>query len=99
MLNIQKKHDGSTLTIFLSGRLDSSTSPLLVTTINESIEKIDYLMLDMKDLDYISSAGIRVLISTQKKLSTSQKLVIKNVCEEIQEIFDITGLTDMLNIE
>lgn len=99
MLNIQKKHDGSTLTIFLSGRLDSSTSPLLVTTINESIEKIDYLILDMKDLDYISSAGIRVLISTQKKLSTSQKLVIKNVCEEIQEIFDITGLTDMLNIQ
>lgn len=66
MLNIQKKHDGSTLTIFLSGRLDSSTSPLLVTTINESIKKIDYLILDMKDLDYISSAGIRVLISTQK---------------------------------
>lgn len=99
MLNIQKKHDGSTLTIFLSGRLDSSTSPLLVTTINESIKKIDYLILDMKDLDYISSAGIRVLISTQKKLSTSQKLVIKNVCEEIQEIFDITGLTDMLNIQ
>lgn len=99
MLNIQKKHDGSTLTIFLSGRLDSSTSPLLVTTINESIKKIDYLILNMKDLDYISSAGIRVLISTQKKLSTSQKLVIKNVCEEIQEIFDITGLTDMLNIQ
>lgn len=99
MLNIQKKHDGSTLTIFLSGRLDSSTSPLLVTTINESIEQIDYLILDMKDLDYISSAGIRVLISAQKKLSMSKKLVIKNVCEEIQEIFDITGLTDMLNIK
>lgn len=99
MLNIQKKHDGSTLTIFLSSRLDSSTSPLLLSTINESIEQIDYLILDMKDLDYISSAGIRVLISTQKKLSASQKLVIKNVCEEIQEIFDITGLTDLLNIE
>lgn len=99
MLNIQKKQDNLTLTIILSGRLDSSTSPQLETTINESINQIDCLILDMKDLDYISSAGIRVLISTQKKLNESQKFVIKNVCEEIQEIFDITGLSDMLNIE
>ncbi len=99
MLNIQKKQDNSTLTIILSGRLDSSTSSQLETTINESINQIDYLILDMKDLDYISSAGIRVLISTQKKLNESQKFVIKNVCEEIQEIFDITGLSSMLNIE
>ncbi len=99
MLNIQKKQDNSTLTIILSGRLDSSTSSQLETTINESISQIDYLILDMKDLDYISSAGIRVLISTQKKLNESQKFVIKNVCEEIQEIFDITGLSSMLNIE
>ncbi len=99
MLNIQKKQDNSTLTIILSGRLDSSTSLQLETAINESINQIDYLILDMKDLDYISSAGIRVLISTQKKLNESQKFVIKNVCEEIQEIFDITGLSSMLNIE
>lgn len=99
MLNIQKKHDDSTLTIFLSGRLDSSTSSQLVTTISESIEKIDHLILDMEDLDYISSAGIRVLISTQKNLKESQNFVIKNVCEEIQEIFDITGLSNILNIE
>lgn len=99
MLNIQKKQDNSTLTIILSGRLDSSTSSQLETAINESINQIDYLILDMKDLDYISSAGIRVLISTQKKLNESQKFVIKNVCEEIQEIFDITGLSSMLNIE
>lgn len=99
MLNIQKKHDDSTLTIFLSGRLDSSTSSQLVTTISESIEKIDHLILDMEDLNYISSAGIRVLISTQKNLKESQNFVIKNVCEEIQEIFDITGLSNILNIE
>lgn len=98
-LNIEKKESGSELTLFLSGRLDTTTSPILENEIAAVTDGVTALILDIEKLDYISSAGLRVLLSTQKKMSKQGKLTIKNVQENVMEVFEITGFSDILNIE
>ena len=98
-MTITKKLNGSELTVALEGRLDTTTSPSLDAALEESYNEIMNLVLDFEALDYISSAGLRVLLAAQKKMSKKGGLVIKNVCPEILEVFEITGFSDILTIE
>ncbi len=99
MLNIKKTKDGSKLEFALEGRLDTMTSPDLEAAIKENIDGVTELVFDFSDLAYVSSAGLRVLLSAQKTMNANGSMVVKNVSDEIQEIFDVTGFSDILNIE
>ena len=99
MLNINILNDGGKAIFALEGRLDTSTAPQLEEAINRDIEKITDLSFDFAKLEYISSAGLRVLLSTQKVMNKQGKMIIKNVSEEVMEIFDVTGFSDILTIE
>ena len=98
MLNINILKDGGKAIFALEGRLDTSTAPQLEEAINRDIEKITDLSFDFANLEYISSAGLRVLLSTQKVMNKQGKMIIKNVSEEVMEIFDVTGFSDILTI-
>ena len=89
--------DANKLTVSPVGRLDTVTSPEFEKKIGELLSGITDLVLDMKDLVYISSAGLRVLLSTQKKAKGVMKLT--NVCELVMEVFEMTGFADILVIE
>ncbi len=99
MLNIEKKTEGKELVLALSGRLDTVTAPELESVLKESIEGAESLEFDMAELEYISSAGLRVLLSAQKTMSKQGSMVLKNVNEDVREIFDVTGFSDILTIE
>jgi anti-sigma B factor antagonist len=86
-------------TIEVAGRLDTTTAPSLDKTINEDIKDVKDLTLDLKGLEYISSAGLRVLLSAQKKMQKIGSMKVKNVCEEVMEVFEMTGFADILVIE
>ncbi len=90
---------GTELTIEMEGRLDTTTSPALETEINDKIQGVTLLVLDMEHLEYLSSAGLRVILSAQKKMNKQGKMVIKNVKELIMEVFEVTGFSDILTIE
>lgn len=96
-MNITKKVNGETMTVSINGRLDTSTAPEFETFMNENLTEVGGLILDCEGLEYISSAGLRVLLFAQKKMKDSLKLV--NVGELIMEVFDITGFSDILTIE
>lgn len=93
------KKTAETTTICVVGRLDANTAPVLENTISKEIEDTKKIILDMKDMPYISSAGLRVLLSTQKKMQKNGSLIIKNVCPEVMDIMEITGFADILTIE
>ena len=99
MLDIRKIQDGSKLEFVLEGRLDTITAPQLEEEVRSSIDGITELIFDFKDLSYVSSAGLRVLLSAQKTMNEKGSMVVKNVSDEIQEIFDVTGFSDILTIE
>ena len=86
-------------TIEVAGRLDTTTAPSLDKAINEDIKEVKELTLDLKGLEYISSAGLRVLLSAQKKMQKIGSMKVKNVCEEVMEVFEMTGFADILVIE
>ncbi len=98
-MNINKIEKGTELIIELEGRLDTTTSPELEKELKQSLSGVSSLILDMEKLDYISSAGLRVLLSTQKEMNKQGSMLVKNVNENIMEIFDVTGFVDILNIE
>ena len=98
-MNILKTQEGSKLTVALEGRLDTTTSPQLEAELRQSVDGLTELVLDLKDLDYISSAGLRVLLSAQKVMNRQGQMIIRNVKPEIMDIFDVTGFVDILNIE
>ena len=99
MLNIKKTTDDGTLTVSLEGRLDTTTAPVLEKELNDSLEGVAALTFDMEKLDYISSAGLRVLLSAQKRMNVQGKMNLKHVNGTIMEIFEVTGFTDILTIE
>lgn len=99
MLNITKNVNGSSLKLILEGRLDTATAPQLEATLNEALAGVTSLKFDLEKLDYISSAGLRVLLSSQKTMNKQGSMVISNVSPEVKEIFDVTGFTDILTIE
>lgn len=99
MLNIEKTMDGSNLTMVLEGRLDTTTAPQLEKELKDTLDKTDTLVLDFSKLEYISSAGLRVLLSAQKMMSGKGGMTIRHVNDVIMEIFEVTGFVDILNIE
>lgn len=99
MLNIKKEIDNDKLTFALEGRLDTVTSPELESAIKESIDGAKELIMDFKDLEYISSAGLRVLLSAQKTMMQQGSMKVINVNDIVMEIFDVTGFGDILTIE
>lgn len=98
-MTIEKNINANALTITLSGRLDTTTAPQLESELKASIEGIENLILDFAGLEYLSSAGLRVLLSAQKIMNKQGAMVVKNVNETIQEIFEVTGFCDILTIE
>ena len=98
-MTITKKMEGTTLVIALEGRLDTMTSPQLEAELKESLDGVTALTIDMTALEYISSAGLRVLLSTQKIMNRQGKMKVTHVNETIQEIFEVTGFSDILTIE
>ena len=99
MLDIKKNQEGSRLEFVLDGRLDTITAPQLEEEIKASLDGITDLIFNFSGLTYVSSAGLRVLLSSQKTMNEKGRMVVKNVSEEIQEIFDVTGFSDILTIE
>ena len=99
MLNITKTMDGSVLTMVLEGRLDTTTAPQLESELKAALDQADTLVLDFEKLEYISSAGLRVLLSAQKVMAKKGGMTIRHVNDVIMEIFEVTGFIDILNIE
>ena len=99
MLNIEKVAEGTSLTVKLEGRLDTTTSPQLEGELGSKLDGVKDLVFDLEKLEYISSAGLRVLLSAQKVMNNQGSMVVKNSIEEIREIFDVTGFSDILTIE
>ena len=93
-----KKNETETI-IEIVGRLDTITAPALDKTINEDIGDTKNLVLDVKGMEYISSAGLRVLLSAQKKMQKIGSMKVTGVCEEVMEVFEMTGFADILVIE
>ena len=98
-MTIEIKRNAEEIIIKLVGRLDTTTAPALDKTINEDIAGTKHLVLDVKELEYISSAGLRVLLSAQKKMQKIGSMKVINVCEEVMEVFEMTGFADILVIE
>ena len=98
-MTIEIKRNAEKITIALGGRLDTTTAPALDKTINNDIEGTKNLVLDFKELEYISSAGLRVLLGAQKKMNKVGSMKLINVCEDVMEVLEMTGFADILTIE
>jgi anti-sigma B factor antagonist len=98
-MTIEIKRNAEKTTIELAGRLDTTTAPALDKTINEDVADAKDLVLDLRELEYISSAGLRVLLSAQKRMQKIGSMKVINVCEAIMEVFEMTGFSDILTIE
>lgn len=99
MLNVHKEGQGDKLLVRLEGRLDSNTAPSLKDDLISSIEDVHELTLDFDELDYVSSAGLSVILSAQKRMLRQGSMTVKNVNEQIMEVFELTGFADILTIE
>ena len=98
-MTIEIKKNATETIIEIVGRLDTITAPALDKTINEDIGDTKNLVLDVKGMEYISSAGLRVLLSAQKKMQKIGSMKVKGVCEDVMEVFEMTGFADILVIE
>ncbi|MBR6443599.1 MAG: STAS domain-containing protein [Clostridia bacterium] len=98
-MTITKKQNGEALEIAIEGRLDTMTSPELEAELNKSLDGVETLVINFSKLDYISSAGLRVLLSAHKTMSTRGGMKVTNVNEIVQDVFEVTGFADILDIE
>lgn len=98
-MNISKNQNGSNLEISLEGRLDTITAPVLEEELKGSLDDVNELVLDFEKLEYISSAGLRVLLTAHKTMLPKNGMKVVHVNETIMEIFEVTGFTDILKIE
>jgi anti-sigma B factor antagonist len=98
-MNIIKNANGSELEVVLEGRLDTVTAPELDNELKSSLDGVTDLVFNMEKLDYISSSGLRVLLSTQKIMNSKGSMKITNANEMVMEIFEVTGFADILTIE
>ncbi len=99
MMKINRKKEGTRLYISLEGRLDTTTAPQLDAEVKNGLEAVTEFVLDFSALEYISSAGLRVLLSAQKIMNRQGCMVIRNVNETVMEVFEITGFADILTVE
>ena len=98
-MTINANKNGTTLEIALEGRLDTMTAPELEAELQKDMDGAESLVMDFSKLDYISSAGLRVLLSAHKVMSAKEGMTVKNVNEIVAEVFEVTGFADILNIE
>ena len=98
-MNITKNQNGNALTVEVEGRLDTATAPELEKVLKDSLGGVTELTLNFERLAYISSAGLRVLLSAQKQMNSQGAMKVTNVNELVQEVFDVTGFSDILTIE
>ena len=98
-MTIEIKKNSKETIIEIVGRLDTITAPALDKTINEDIGETKNLVLDVKGMEYISSAGLRVLLGAQKKMQNIGSMIVIHVCEEVMDVFEMTGFADILVIE
>ena len=98
-MKITRKQEGNALTVAVEGRLDTTTAPELEKELKGSLGEADALTLDLEKLEYISSAGLRVLLSAHKEMSKKGGMTVKNPNEIVREVFDVTGFIDILTIE
>lgn len=98
-MTIKKELNGKSLKLFLIGRLDATTAPTLEAELKAYIDELESIEIDFAELEYISSAGLRVLLFAQKIMNKQGNMVIKHVNETIQEIFEVTGFIDILTVE
>lgn len=99
MLNISKESNATSLVVTLEGRLDTTTAPELEKELKDSLDDVTELIMDFEKLEYISSAGLRVLLSAQKIMSRQGEMKLIHVSDTIMEIFEVTGFADILTIE
>lgn len=98
-MTITKDAQGNALNVAVAGRLDTTTAPELEDVLKSSLDGVEDLRLDFKELEYISSAGLRVLLSTQKIMNKQGKMTVCSVNSVVMEIFEVTGFSEILNIE
>ena len=98
-MTINKEKNNGILTLAIEGRLDTVTAPELEKVVNEETADVRELILDMKGLEYISSAGLRVLLAAQKKMNKQGVMKLTDVCDAVMEVFEMTGFADILVIE
>ncbi|MGI6617641.1 MAG: STAS domain-containing protein [Saccharofermentanales bacterium] len=98
-MNIIKTINGDTMVLSVEGRLDTTTAPILETELASSLDPVSKLILDFAELEYLSSAGLRVLLVTQKKMNDKGSMIVRNVNDSIMEVFEITGFLKILTVE
>ena len=98
-MTINKEKNNGILTLAIEGRLDTVTAPELEKVVNEETADVRELILDMKGLEYISSAGLRVLLAAQKRMNKQGAMKLTDVCDAVMEVFEMTGFADILTIE
>ena len=97
-MNIEIKRNDKELVVQLVGRLDTTTAPILDKTISDNLVDVNKLVLDFVGVEYISSAGLRVVLNAQKKMKQVGEMSVINVCDEVMEVFEMTGFVDILTI-
>ena len=98
-MEIKKELNEKELVITLKGRLDTMTAPELEAELKTSLDGVEKLVIDMAELEYISSAGLRVLLSAQKTMNRQGEMVVRNANDQIKEVFDLTGFNELLTVE
>lgn len=98
-MNINKSANGTELTMAIVGRLDTVTAPEFEAELKASIGGVESLILDLAELEYTSSAGLRIILMAQKIMNKQGKMIVKNVNESVMEVFDITGMADFMTFE
>ncbi len=98
-MNIKKKKDGSTATFAISGRIDTATAPEVDEFVNKNLDGVQNLILDFKEVNYVSSAGLRVLLSLQKKMMVKGEMKLINVNDAVSDVFEVTGFDEILTFE
>lgn len=97
-MTIKQKKENNKLTIYISGRVDTTTAPDLSEYLKDTLNGVQELVLDLKEVDYISSAGLRVILFAQKTMNSQGSMAVANVNNDIMETFELTGFTDILTI-
>ena len=98
-MTIEKNRQGAELTVSLEGRLDTLSAPEFEAVVRKELEGVESFTLDLKKLQYTSSAGLRVILLAQKAMNKQGRMILKNVAEGVMEVFEMTGLADLLTIE